>query len=99
MQTMANAAAGAGQAITVRLNVHERCEALFASGPQPPAADSMTESISRHCASRVRAALGARGWTIWPVVRARRALQGRHGLPLRCPANCPEDNPLTDEGT
>ena len=90
MQTMANAAAGAGQAITVRLNVHERCEALFASGPQPPAADSMTEFDLPALDEPGKGALGARGWTIWPVVRASRALQGRHGLPLRCPAIAPK---------
>jgi hypothetical protein len=47
--------------------------------------------LDRHCTSWLRAALSAQGWTIWPVVRARRALKAR-------PANCPEDNPLTDEG-
>jgi len=184
MESSANAPAGAGQAMTVRLNVHDaRGGALFAPGLQPadaPAPGSMTESISRamrrfgtrgcagrraqqpgghpgvvagrarrarqfaagaaareattqaadgaqmnqtgdrvgpavgaayrghrrgeldlgrHCTSRLRAALCARGWTIWPVVRARRALHARHGLPPRCPANCPEGNPLTDEGT
>ncbi len=74
---------------------------------QPADAAEMNETcdrrgeldLGRHCTSRLRAALCAQGRTIWPVVRARRALQARHGLPLRCPANCPEDNPLTDEGT
>jgi len=47
--------------------------------------------LCRHCTSGLRAALSAQGRTIWPVVRARRALEAR-------PANCPEDNPLTDEG-
>ena len=47
--------------------------------------------LDRHCTSWLRAALSAQGWTIWPVVRVRRALKAR-------PANCPEDNPLTDEG-
>jgi hypothetical protein len=133
MESSASAPAGAGQAITVRLNVHD---ALFASGRQPsdaPTAGSMTESISRataawpapqlaareattqpadaaemnetcdrrgeldlgrHCTSRLRAALCAQGRTIWPVVRARRALQARHGLPLRCPANLPRRQPF-----
>ena len=47
--------------------------------------------LCRHCTSGLRAALCAWGWTIWPVVRARRALEAP-------PANSPEDNPLTDEG-
>ena len=51
MESSANAPAGAGQAMTVRLNVHDaRGGALFAPGLQPadaPAPGSMTESISR----------------------------------------------------
>jgi hypothetical protein len=51
MESSANAPADAGQAMTVRLNVHDaRGGALFASGLQPadaPAPGSMTESISR----------------------------------------------------
>ena len=31
--------------------------------------------LDRHCTSWLRAALSAQGWTIWPVVRARRALK------------------------
>ena len=33
--------------------------------------------LDRHCTSWLRAALSAQGWTIWPVVRARRALKAR----------------------
>jgi hypothetical protein len=51
METTANAPAGTGQAMTVRLNVHDaRCGALFVSGLEPsdaPTAGSVTESISR----------------------------------------------------
>jgi hypothetical protein len=55
--------------------------------------------LGQHCTSRLRAALCARGWTIWPVVRARRARQARHGLLLRCPAIAPKTTLVTDEGT
>ena len=51
METTANAPAGTGQAMTVRLNVHDaRCGAQFVSGLEPsdaPTAGSATESISR----------------------------------------------------
>ena len=55
--------------------------------------------VMEPCTSRLRAALCSRGWTTWPVVRARRAPQARHGLPLRCPAIAPKTTLVTDEGT
>ena len=96
--TTANAPAGAGQAITVPLNVHDaRCGAQFVSGLGRVHLRGELH-LGRHCTSRTGGAVRP-GWTIWLVVRARRTLQARHGLPLRCPAIAPEDNPLTDEGT
>ena len=90
METTANAPAGAGQAITVPLTVHDaRCGAQFVSGLEPRAPARRAAPGPALHEPATGGALRP-GWTIWLVVRARRTLQARHGLPLHCPAIAPK---------
>jgi hypothetical protein len=83
METTANAPAGTGQAMTVQLNVHDARCGVLFVSGLEPS-DAPTAGSVTESISRAVRRFGTPGPS-WPSPS------------LSC--DCPEDNPLTDEGT